>query len=155
VRLSVVIPALNEERHLGQLLSDIRRQGLRPEEVIVVDAGSRDRPHRRASLVHGGRPRRAARRAWQEPRRLQRERGPDLLPRRQHPTASELLRGFRRRVRTQGPGHRLPALPPLRLHARDKGYPRLLEHGSKGLRKDAPLRSRALYRAEEQAVPGE
>jgi glycosyltransferase involved in cell wall biosynthesis len=42
VRLSVVIPALNEERHLGQLLSDIQRQSLRPEEVIVVDAGSRD-----------------------------------------------------------------------------------------------------------------
>jgi glycosyltransferase involved in cell wall biosynthesis len=42
VRLSVVIPALNEERHLGELLSDIRRQSLRPEEVIVVDAGSRD-----------------------------------------------------------------------------------------------------------------
>ena len=40
--LSVVIPALNEERHLGQLLSDIQRQSLRPEEVIVVDAGSTD-----------------------------------------------------------------------------------------------------------------
>jgi GT2 family glycosyltransferase len=42
VRLSVVIPALNEERHLGQLLSDIQRQSQRPDEVIVVDAGSRD-----------------------------------------------------------------------------------------------------------------
>jgi glycosyltransferase involved in cell wall biosynthesis len=42
VRLSVVIPALNEGRHLGELLSDIRRQSLRPEEVIVVDAASRD-----------------------------------------------------------------------------------------------------------------
>jgi glycosyltransferase involved in cell wall biosynthesis len=42
VRLSVVIPALNEEHHLGQLLSDIQRQSLRPEEVIVVDAGSCD-----------------------------------------------------------------------------------------------------------------
>jgi glycosyltransferase involved in cell wall biosynthesis len=42
VRLSIVIPALNEERHLGELLSDIRRQSLRPQEVIVVDAGSRD-----------------------------------------------------------------------------------------------------------------
>jgi len=40
--LSVVIPALNEERHLGQLLSDIRQQSLSPEEVLVVDAGSRD-----------------------------------------------------------------------------------------------------------------
>jgi glycosyltransferase involved in cell wall biosynthesis len=42
VRVSVVIPALNEERHLGQLLSDIQRQSLRPNEVIVVDAGSCD-----------------------------------------------------------------------------------------------------------------
>jgi glycosyltransferase involved in cell wall biosynthesis len=50
VCLSVVIPALNEERHLGQLLSDIRRQSLRPEEVIVVDAGSRDATVRIAEL---------------------------------------------------------------------------------------------------------
>jgi glycosyltransferase involved in cell wall biosynthesis len=42
VRVSVVIPALNEECHLPQLLSDIQRQSLRPEEVIVVDAGSSD-----------------------------------------------------------------------------------------------------------------
>jgi glycosyltransferase involved in cell wall biosynthesis len=40
--LSVVIPALNEERHLGQLLSDIQRQTQSPDEVIVVDAGSTD-----------------------------------------------------------------------------------------------------------------
>jgi len=50
VRLSVVIPALNEERHLGQLLSDIRQQSLRPEEVIVVEAGSRDATVRIAKL---------------------------------------------------------------------------------------------------------
>ena len=48
--MSVVIPVLNEERHLGQLLSDIRRQSLRPEEVIVVDAGSRDATVRIAKL---------------------------------------------------------------------------------------------------------
>jgi glycosyltransferase involved in cell wall biosynthesis len=42
VRVSIVIPALNEERHLGQLLSDLERQSLRPDEVIVVDAGSND-----------------------------------------------------------------------------------------------------------------
>jgi glycosyltransferase involved in cell wall biosynthesis len=40
--LSVVIPALNEEHHLGQLLSDIQRQSQSPDEVIVVDAGSCD-----------------------------------------------------------------------------------------------------------------
>jgi glycosyltransferase involved in cell wall biosynthesis len=62
VRLSVVIPALNEERHLGELLSDIRWQGLRPEEVIVVDAGSRDATFSIAKLssctavLHGERP---------------------------------------------------------------------------------------------------
>jgi glycosyltransferase involved in cell wall biosynthesis len=50
VRLSLVIPVLNEERHFGQLLSDIRRQSLRPEEVIVVDAGSRDATVRIAKL---------------------------------------------------------------------------------------------------------
>ena len=50
MRLSVVIPTLNEERHLDQLLSDIRRQSLRPEEVIVVDAGSRDATVRIAKL---------------------------------------------------------------------------------------------------------
>jgi glycosyltransferase involved in cell wall biosynthesis len=42
VRLSVVIPALNEERHLGQLLSDLQRQSRRPDEIILVDAGSSD-----------------------------------------------------------------------------------------------------------------
>jgi len=40
--MSVVIPALNEERHLGQLLSDIQRQSHKPDEVTVVDAGSTD-----------------------------------------------------------------------------------------------------------------
>ena len=48
MRVSVVIPALNEERHLGQLLSDIQRQSLRPDEVIVVDAGSNDATARTA-----------------------------------------------------------------------------------------------------------
>lgn len=42
MRMSVVIPALNEERHLGQLLSDLQHQSRRPDEIIVVDAGSTD-----------------------------------------------------------------------------------------------------------------
>ena len=50
MRLSLVIPVLNEGRHLGQLFSDIRRQNLRPEKVIVVDAGSRDAHGRIAKL---------------------------------------------------------------------------------------------------------
>jgi glycosyltransferase involved in cell wall biosynthesis len=59
VRVSVVIPALNEERHLAHLLSDIQRQSLRPEEVIVVDAGSSDASVRIAEqspvavVIHG------------------------------------------------------------------------------------------------------
>ncbi len=42
MRVSVMIPALNEERYIAQLLSDIQRQSLRPDEVIVVNAGSSD-----------------------------------------------------------------------------------------------------------------
>ena len=42
MRLSVVILALNEQRHLSQPHSDIQRQSLSPEEVLVVDADSRD-----------------------------------------------------------------------------------------------------------------
>jgi glycosyltransferase involved in cell wall biosynthesis len=61
VRLSVVVPALNEERHLGRLLSDIRSQSQRPDEIIVVDAGSSDATARiaeraRAVVLHGGPP---------------------------------------------------------------------------------------------------
>ena len=40
---SVIIPALNEERYLGSLLSDVAAQTRAPDEVIVVDAGSEDR----------------------------------------------------------------------------------------------------------------
>jgi glycosyltransferase involved in cell wall biosynthesis len=61
VRLSVVVPALNEERHLGRLLSDIRHQSQRPDEIIVVDAGSSDATARiaeraRAVVLYGGPP---------------------------------------------------------------------------------------------------
>lgn len=40
--LSVVIPALNEERHIGSLLSDLFAQTRKADEVVVVDAGSED-----------------------------------------------------------------------------------------------------------------
>jgi glycosyltransferase involved in cell wall biosynthesis len=40
--LSVVIPTLNEERHVGSLLSDVMGQTREADEVIVVDAGSGD-----------------------------------------------------------------------------------------------------------------
>lgn len=40
--LSVIIPTLNEERHVGSLLSDVAAQTREPDEVLVVDAGSTD-----------------------------------------------------------------------------------------------------------------
>lgn len=42
-RLSIVIPALNEERYLPRLLESIARQTFRDYEVIVSDASSTDR----------------------------------------------------------------------------------------------------------------
>ena len=56
--MSVVIPALNEERHLGGLLSDMKCQTQSPDEVIVVDAGSSDASVRiaeqsQAVVLHG------------------------------------------------------------------------------------------------------
>ena len=42
VSVSVVVPALNEEPHLGHLLGDLGRQTRKPQEVIVIDAGSSD-----------------------------------------------------------------------------------------------------------------
>ncbi len=41
-KISVVIPALNEERLLGGLLRDLSAQSRPPDEVLVVDAGSED-----------------------------------------------------------------------------------------------------------------
>jgi glycosyltransferase involved in cell wall biosynthesis len=40
--LSVIIPTLNEEHHVGTLLSDLAGQTRRADEVLVVDAGSTD-----------------------------------------------------------------------------------------------------------------
>ena len=42
MKVSVVIPALNEEAHLGGLLSDLSAQSRPADEVFVVDAGSAD-----------------------------------------------------------------------------------------------------------------
>lgn len=39
---SVIIPVLNEEGHVGSLLSDVTVQSRRPDETLVVDAGSTD-----------------------------------------------------------------------------------------------------------------
>ena len=40
--LSVIIPTLNEERHVGALLCDVASQSRMPDEVLIVDAGSED-----------------------------------------------------------------------------------------------------------------
>ena len=39
---SVIVPVLNEEGHVGSLLSDVAAQSREPDEVLVVDAGSTD-----------------------------------------------------------------------------------------------------------------
>ncbi len=61
-RLSVVIPALDEERHIGKRLEELRElAGI--DEVVVVDGGSRDRtvavvaryPHARLVTAPRGR----------------------------------------------------------------------------------------------------
>ena len=41
-RVSVIIPALNEERRLGPLLQSLGRQTRRADEILVVDDGSTD-----------------------------------------------------------------------------------------------------------------
>ncbi|MBX3047194.1 MAG: glycosyltransferase family 2 protein [Anaerolineales bacterium] len=42
-RISIIIRALNEEKHLGRLLTAIQSQSLADPEVILVDSGSTDR----------------------------------------------------------------------------------------------------------------
>ncbi len=41
--LSIIIPALNEEKHLPILLSQIKKQDFSDYEIIVADAGSKDK----------------------------------------------------------------------------------------------------------------
>ncbi|QQS39343.1 glycosyltransferase [Candidatus Woesebacteria bacterium] len=42
-KISVIIPTLNEEKYIGNLLDDLSNQTLLPHEVIVVDAKSVDK----------------------------------------------------------------------------------------------------------------
>lgn len=43
MKVSVIIPTLNEENYVDGLLSDLKKQSLKPFEVIVVDANSVDK----------------------------------------------------------------------------------------------------------------
>jgi glycosyltransferase involved in cell wall biosynthesis len=59
--LTVVIPALNEERRLPSLLAKLESQTRRPQQIIVADAHSTDRTRELAEkagalVVDGGRP---------------------------------------------------------------------------------------------------
>ncbi len=61
MRVSVVIPALDEERSLPGLLRSLEAQTLRPVEIIVVDGGSTDSTasvarFSGAKVLRGGRP---------------------------------------------------------------------------------------------------
>jgi glycosyltransferase involved in cell wall biosynthesis len=51
--ISVVIPALDEEGYIEGLLSDLYHQTRRPEEIIVVDGGSKDGTKRAAESFPG------------------------------------------------------------------------------------------------------
>lgn len=59
--LSIVIPTLNEEKYLPRLLEVIKKQSFRDWEIIVADAGSKDKTVNLAKaagcqVVKGGRP---------------------------------------------------------------------------------------------------
>jgi len=41
--LSIIIPTLNEEKYLPKLLDSIKKQSLKPHEIIVADALSKDK----------------------------------------------------------------------------------------------------------------
>ena len=59
--LSIVIPALNEEKYIRRLLESVKKQGISDYEVIVADAGSSDKTVKiaksyKCKIVKGGLP---------------------------------------------------------------------------------------------------
>ncbi len=59
--LSIIIPSLNEEKYLPNLLESIKRQGLMDYEIILSDAGSKDKTVKIArkhgcKIIKGGLP---------------------------------------------------------------------------------------------------
>ena len=43
LKISVIIPILNEEKSLKQLLDSLLKQTLKPDEIIICDGGSSDK----------------------------------------------------------------------------------------------------------------
>ena len=43
VDLAIIIPTLNEEHFIGRLLDSLIKQTVRPKELVVVDAFSKDK----------------------------------------------------------------------------------------------------------------
>jgi glycosyltransferase involved in cell wall biosynthesis len=43
MKISVIVPCLNEERFLPNLISDLLNQSLLPYEILIIDAGSKDK----------------------------------------------------------------------------------------------------------------
>lgn len=59
--ISIVIPTLNEERYLPHILDDLEKQTFKDYEIIVADAGSKDKTRKIAEkygcrVVEGGMP---------------------------------------------------------------------------------------------------
>lgn len=51
--ISIVIPTLNEEGVVGNLLGDLARQSINAYEIIVVDSGSTDKTHTEVKSFSG------------------------------------------------------------------------------------------------------
>jgi len=60
-KFSIIIPTLNEEKYIENLLKSVKKQTLQPVEIIVADAGSKDKTREiakkyGAKVVKGGLP---------------------------------------------------------------------------------------------------
>ncbi len=61
VKLSIIIPALNEEKQISSLLNSLKNQSLKDYEIILADAGSKDKTRAIAKsfgvkIIKGGLP---------------------------------------------------------------------------------------------------
>ena len=148
-KLSIIIPTLNEERHVGDLLSDVASQSRMPDEVIVVDAGSVDdtaavvRRFPLVRLLEGESPVACGRNLGG------RSASGDVPP------ARAISRKLSHGVRAAPPRHRLSAIRPISLHADDKGLPRALQPPHQSVPENPPIGRGALRRGQERCLPGE